>query len=261
MVNEILRRLEMLESVVGRLLRVGVVTSVYPERGTVRVQIPDVHHGETSLVTRELPVRFDKTCKDKQYHMPDIGEHVMCLFLPTGQEQGCVLGAIYSQADAVPVADPDKRHFRFDDGSWFEYDRKQHLLSGHVVNGCAELTIDKDLTADIGGTAVARVEEDLSVDVGGNAIITAGGELTAESQGVATLKSASTVRVEAPQIVQTGNITSSGAGGAVSTEVKTANVDHTGDVEQQGNYRIRGTLHVTDLVVDNPINGVLAGGA
>lgn len=259
MVNDVLRRLEALEAVVMRMVRVGVVTSVAPGKGTVRVQLPDVHAGGAPLLTRELPVRFDKTGQDKQYQMPDVGEHVVCLFLPTGQEEGCVIGAIYSEADTVPVADPDKRHISFQDGTWFEYDRSKHELTGHIVNGSAELTIDRDLTADVGGTAVARVGEDLSVDVEGNAIVTAGGELTAESDGQATLRSATTVRVEAPLIRLVGNMTSGGYEGDQATVERRADELHIGDMEQHGDYVLKGKLHVTDLVVDNPIEGSLTG--
>ncbi|QJT10227.1 phage baseplate assembly protein V [Oceanidesulfovibrio marinus] len=253
MVNDIVRRLEALEAVVMRMIRVGVVTSILPEKGTVRVQLPDVHAGGTPLVTRELPVRFDKTCQDKQYQMPDVGEHVLCLFLPNGQEQGCVIGAIYSEADTVPVADPDKRHIRFRDGTWLEYDRKRHELTGHIVDGSAELTIDRDLTADVGGTAVARIGEDLFVDVEGNAIVTAGGELTAES--------ATTIQVVAPLIRLVGNVTTTGADGDLVTVERRADELHIGDVEQRGDYLLKGKLHVTDLIVDNPIDGTLGGGA
>lgn len=261
MVNDVLRRLEALEAVVMRMIRVGVVTTVNAEQGAVRVQLPDVHAGGAALVTRELPVRFDKTCQDKQYQMPDVGEHVLCLFLPNGQEQGCVIGAIYSEADTVPVADPDKRHIRFKDGTWLEYDRKKHALTGHIVNGSAELTIDRDLTADVGGTVVARIGDDLSVDVEGNAIVTAGGELTAESGGQATLRSATTVQVEAPLIRLIGNVTATGTDGDQAAVERHADELHIGDVEQRGDYLLKGKLHVTDLIVDNPIDGTLGGGA
>lgn len=233
-----------------RLVRVGIVSSVHPDRGTVRVQLPDVHGDGTAFVSRELHVGFDKTCKDKQYHMPDVGEHVFCLFMPTGQEQGCVLRAFYSEADTVPVADPDKRHIAFQDGSWFEYDRKKHHLSGHVVNGSAKLEIDKDCTVNVGGDATVSVV----------------GDLLAEAEGEATMRSDVLARVQAPQIQMLGNMSSSALGGGLATEIKLANVDHTGDVDQvgdvrqTGDYELVGTLHVTRLIVDDPIDGSFEGG-
>lgn len=106
------------------LVRVGVVTNIYPERGTVRVHLVDAD----DQVSYELPVIYRKTGKDKEYWMPDIGEHVVCLFSGQGMEQGFVLGAIYSQADPVPVSSKDKWHIKFEDGTWLEYDRAEQVL-------------------------------------------------------------------------------------------------------------------------------------
>lgn len=66
------------------LVRVGVVTNIYPERGTVRVHLVDAD----DQVSYELSVVYQKTGKDKEYWMPDIGEHVVCLFSGQGMEQG-----------------------------------------------------------------------------------------------------------------------------------------------------------------------------
>ena len=120
------------------IVRVGVITNVYPEKGTVRVKLVDVD----DQISYELPVIFAKTHKDKAYYMPDVGEHVVCLFSGQGLEQGFVLGAIYSRADTVPVASNDKFHLRFEDGTWIEYDKKEHILRASV-NGEVEIHATK----------------------------------------------------------------------------------------------------------------------
>ena len=117
-----------LRETVMRLLRVGVVTSTYPERATVRVRFGD----QEDVVTWEMPVLYAKTHQDRVYHMPDVGEHVVTLSLPYGSSQGFVMGAIYSQADQPPVVSQDKWHVDFKDGSWMEYDRSTHTWSGHI---------------------------------------------------------------------------------------------------------------------------------
>lgn len=113
-----------MEEVIRELVRVGVVTNVYPERGTVRVRLVDAD----DQVSFELPVLYRKTMKDKEYWMPDVGEQVVCLFSGQGLEQGFVLGAIYSKKDSVPVSSRDKWHIKFEDGTMIEYDRKSHKL-------------------------------------------------------------------------------------------------------------------------------------
>ena len=109
---------------ISELIRVGVVTSINPEKGTVRVHLA----GVDEEVSYELPVIFPKTHKDKAYFMPDIGEHVVCIFSGQGLEQGFVLGAIYSEADTTPVSNKDKFLIRFEDGTEIEYDRRVHKL-------------------------------------------------------------------------------------------------------------------------------------
>jgi phage baseplate assembly protein V len=109
---------------IPELIRVGVVTSINPEKGTVLVHLA----GVDEEVSYELPVIFPKTNKDKAYFMPDIGEHVVCIFSGQGLEQGFVLGAIYSEADTTPVSDQDKFFIRFEDGTEIAYDRRAHRL-------------------------------------------------------------------------------------------------------------------------------------
>lgn len=113
-----------MEEVIRELVRVGIITAVYPEKGTVRVTISDVD----DLHSYELQVVVPKTHKDKEYWMPDIGEQVVCLFSGQGLERGWVLGAVYSQVDTVPEANQDKWIKRFEDGTTIEYDRKEHHL-------------------------------------------------------------------------------------------------------------------------------------
>ena len=116
------------------MLRFGVVVGVDEARGMVRVQYTDMD-GEVSYW---LAVLKPKTLKDKAYWMPDIGEHVAVL-IDENAEEGVVLGAIYSSADSVPVANRDKCHIKFEDGTWIEYDRAQHKLKA-FVNGNVEIT-------------------------------------------------------------------------------------------------------------------------
>lgn len=119
------------------MLKFGVVVQTDPGKGKVRVRFED-HDG---LVSHWLPVVKGKTLRDKEYWMPDLNEQVACL-MDENFEAGVVLGAVYSDADPVPVASQDKFHVRFDDGTTIEYDRAQHKLSAHVVGGTLEATVD-----------------------------------------------------------------------------------------------------------------------
>lgn len=133
----------MMEEVIRELVRVGIVTAVYPERGTVRVTMSDVD----DLQTYELQVVVPKTHKDKEFWMPDVGEQVVCLFSGQGLERGWVLGAVYSQADTVPEASRDKWIKRFEDGTIIEYDRKEHHL---------KIFVRGDITIEAEGNIVIK---------------------------------------------------------------------------------------------------------
>lgn len=110
------------------IFRVGEVTSTLPKKGKVKVKFPDMD----DLISYEMWVVVQKTKKDKDYCMPDKGDQVVCAFLGNGLEAGFVLGAIYSDKDKPPVECQDKKHYAFADGTWVEYDRKEHKMKVHV---------------------------------------------------------------------------------------------------------------------------------
>ncbi len=123
-------RLDAVERRLAQTVRVGIVDQVYPQRGTVRVLMPD----SQCLESYELPVLTRKTRLDKDWWLPDLGEQVLCLFLPIGLETGFVLGAPWSLSDPPPTPEPDKRQVRFADGAWLEYDRMSGDMQVHCRN-------------------------------------------------------------------------------------------------------------------------------
>lgn len=112
-----------MENVFKNLIRVGQVSAVNPAKATARVVFEA--HG---LVSYDLPVLQHQTLRNKDYWLPDIGEYVVCIFLPTGNADGFILGSIYSKEDMPPLNSPDKRAIFFEDGTYLEYDRASHTL-------------------------------------------------------------------------------------------------------------------------------------
>lgn len=104
-------------------LKFGTVSAVDEQTMRVRVRLPDLDN----LRTDWLPVLTRKSLRDKDYWLPDIGEHVAVLLDANGDD-GVVLGAIFSDADTVPVVSRNKWHRRFIDGTTIEYDRETHKL-------------------------------------------------------------------------------------------------------------------------------------
>lgn len=128
---------EHVRSSLESMFRVAVVSSTDPSRATVRVKVGD----EDELISYDLRVVVRKAHKDFDYWMPDIGDQVLCVFLPFGLEQGFVLGSIYSKQDKVPVESQDKWHVLFKDGTWLEYDRKEHAAIIDMTKPAGSLTI------------------------------------------------------------------------------------------------------------------------
>jgi phage baseplate assembly protein V len=137
-----------MENVLKNLIRVGRVSAVDPVNATARVVFEA--HG---LVSYDLPVLQRQTLRNKDYYLPDVGEHVVCIFLPTGNAEGFVLGAIYSREDQPPAASADKRMVRFEDGTSVEYDRASHTLTINAVGpvnivAAGNVNVTGDVIAD-----------------------------------------------------------------------------------------------------------------
>jgi phage baseplate assembly protein V len=148
------------------VFRVGLVQAQDVINCRLRVTFPD----RDQLTSWWLPMVIPKSQNDKAYWLPDIGEQVVCM-MDARDEDGAVLGAIYSQADTTPVQDSNKVHWSFKDGSAFEYDRSNHVLSFALPQATltiqasgAAITIDKQGNVTIvpagqvllGGNAAAR---------------------------------------------------------------------------------------------------------
>ncbi len=220
------QKLDAIRAELHQIIRVGKVVALLPAKGAVRVEFLDADTGGKGMVSYELPLLTAKTLADKSYWMPDLDEQVVCLFLPFSLQEGFVLGSLYSSVDKAPLADKDVKHISFSDGSSFSYHRKEHLLSGRVCGGNAILEVDGDARVTAGGNIAAQAEGDVEIQAGGKASVTAG----------------SKVVVSAPDIVLSGNISASGAGGGAGAETKHADTEHTGGYHLHGNLVVDGNI-------------------
>jgi phage baseplate assembly protein V len=145
----------MVENVLQNLIRVGRVSSINPEKATVRVLFED----KDNLVSYDLPVIVPQTMKNKDYYMPDIGEQVLCIFLPNGIQEGFCLGSFYSEKDKPAENNPNIRGVTFEDGSKITFNRKTKTLEVYakgVVNikaaGGVNITGDLHVDGNIDAT-------------------------------------------------------------------------------------------------------------
>lgn len=116
--------------IVKELLRVGTVTVKDPENMCCRVTFSDT---PTNAVTSYwLPVLVTRAHGDTYYDLSDIGSKVLCAFLPNGHEEGFILGSYYPKGKA-PETDGDIYCHAFKDGTYIEYNRKEHRLIASCV--------------------------------------------------------------------------------------------------------------------------------
>lgn len=196
----------LLNDLLAQVIRVGFVVARDEATMRVRVQVEDTT--TEALTTDFLLVLVPRAKKDRVYDLPDIGDQVLCLFLPFGREAGFVLGSMYG-GDSPPVSSGDKWHRVFNDGTVLEYDRASNILLADV-KGKAEVKTTKSILADAGTTIEAKA--------GTSATITA------------------------PSIFLNGNVTAGSATGGTATVTENANRTITGSLTVNGPVTINGDL-------------------
>lgn len=126
----------------------GIVAEAKP--GFARVRFDDID----ALVTHWLPVIHHKTQDDKVIWTLDIGEQVACL-MDSHMEDGCIVGAIYSDVDVPAVSSKDKFRVSFKDGGSFEYDRSNGSMT-IVCKGGATVNVGGDASVTVLGSALVK---------------------------------------------------------------------------------------------------------
>jgi len=115
--------------------RRGLVSAVDPATHRVRVTFPDRDGIESPWL--EVLVRAAHVAKHQD--LPAIGDQVAVL-LDEREESGCILGALYSNADKPPSSKGTVRAYHFGDGGVVEYDSETHVMRIVVPeNGRVEL--------------------------------------------------------------------------------------------------------------------------
>lgn len=132
------RKLADVEQVLRNIVRDGVVSSVDDAAGTARVAFSD----QSGVVSYDLRVMQRNTHKNQDYAMPDVGEQVLCLFLPVGVEAGFILGSFYGRDTERPANTRDIRATVYEDGTRVEYNRESHALTVDVPEGGSTVTVN-----------------------------------------------------------------------------------------------------------------------
>lgn len=199
-----------IEALLSMILRVGVISDVYPERHSARVKFPE----EGNSTTAELKILCRNSLNNKDYALPDIGEDALCLFLSGGIEDGFIIGTFYTGEVEPPSADPDVRMVKFSDGAFMSYNRKTGTLQ--AVVGDSRITATKSSISAETSSSITAKAANISVEGSSQVTITS-----------------SQVTINAPQTSISGNVT---IGGALSQGGGSGggNATFAGSVQAQG---------------------------
>lgn len=176
---------EQIRAFLMNIIRVGEVTKTVPSKHMVRVAFP-----EDDDVSHELPVICPNTKDNSDFHMPDVGEDVLCVFLPGGIEDGFVLGSFYAPEVARPTANQDERKVKFKDGTTVTYNRATHELD--VVIEGTHIHVDRQKVNVTTPQEVNINTTNANITASGNITMQSGGDTTITAGGTLTLQGSTT---------------------------------------------------------------------
>lgn len=205
------------------VIRVGEVTATNPAAHKVTV----THDDDDGQTSGELPVIVPNTLANRDHALPDVGEDVLCIYLPTGTEEGFVIGSFYAGNVQNPESSQDVRATTYKDDTRFAYDRSKH-----------EWTIDNE------DTHVKLNRDQISMDVTDTHIV-------ADKTSV-SVNTPQTINLTAQSIVIT-------MGGTTMTLNGSSAVIDTDNITFTGNMDVTGTLHTSGDI--STAGGVNASGA
>lgn len=97
---------------INNIFMQGIVAEVVGSRARVKFEDRD------DMLSAPLQVIQMFTGENKSIRMPDLGEKVVCIFLPTGLEDGYIIGSVYIDGNNPPAAN---NAIQFSDGSTISF--------------------------------------------------------------------------------------------------------------------------------------------
>jgi len=144
-------------------IRIGQVSSVNPLTCSCRVAFDDMQDDGTPMVSYDMQILQHRTVKRQDFTLPEIGEHVLCVFLPNGNQEGFILASFYTGSNLFEYPIGSKKlagktgiyRSHYADDSEFEYDFNTHILRGYTNHADIELgRIEGERLLETGKTTV-----------------------------------------------------------------------------------------------------------
>lgn len=114
----------------------GIIKELDTKKGRAKVEFSD----EDGNLSYWLNVNQSGTGANKSYSMPDKGSQVNCLVDWDG-EDGCILGAVWSEEDTPPTEDGDTDHTKTEAGTEIIINKKTGNV---IIKGVKDMVIEAD---------------------------------------------------------------------------------------------------------------------
>lgn len=165
----------MIREEIAKYIRVGQISSSNAGNNGVRVAFDDMS-GPTGdkFVSGEMQQVQHNTVNAKNMTLPEVGEHVLCISLPNGDQEGFVIGSFYSASNLPKGNGPGLYQTLYQDGTLIEYD-----LNTNTARIRTEHTVEVECK-----DAIVKATNSMKVDVEGDMTLTVAGDLVISSDSV-----------------------------------------------------------------------------
>ncbi|MBR0519181.1 phage baseplate assembly protein V [bacterium] len=107
------------------MIKVGIINEIDLKKNLYRVKFEQ----DDDVKSYWFQPIYPSTNKDKTYFQYSLGEQVLVLTLYEGNQDGYIIGSMYSEEDTPPRFKEGIRYIEFEDGSCIQYDKNNKSLT------------------------------------------------------------------------------------------------------------------------------------
>lgn len=150
------------------MIKVGIINEIDLKKSLYRVKFEqDIDEDNNSIKSYWFQPVYSSTNKDKTYFQYSLGEQVLVLMPYEGNQDGYIIGSMYSEKDKPPRNAEGVRYIQFENGDYIQYDKNKKSLTVNapdceLVLNVKSLKIQADNIETI-GKKVQNTAEEVSV--------------------------------------------------------------------------------------------------
>lgn len=154
------------------MIKVGIINEIDLKKSLYRVKFEQ----DDNVKSYWFQPLYPSTNKDKTYFQYSLGEQVLVLMPYEGNQDGYIVGSMYSEKDKPPRTKEGIRYIQFEDGNYLQYDKNKKSLTVNapdceLVLNVKSLKIQAD-TIETVGKSLQNTAEKISL-MGNDCIINA----------------------------------------------------------------------------------------